>query len=146
MELLTFSLILYQSKNCGHRIDVLFMMYDVYWYCQMKKKRMIMKFFKKEWFIWNGKPNKVKNKFYDMLIREGSATTCWYQKLFHSSEGILVRKLVTGHLPNWKLILFWYRNCLFSHVQNSLFTFSIFFPSLVFDTLHHCDRSIFLVI
>jgi hypothetical protein len=23
-----------------------------YWYCQMKKKRMIMKFFKKEWFIW----------------------------------------------------------------------------------------------
>jgi hypothetical protein len=39
MELLTFSLILYQSKNCGHRIHVLFMMYDVYWYCQMKKKR-----------------------------------------------------------------------------------------------------------
>jgi Tfp pilus assembly major pilin PilA len=36
------SLILYQSKNCGHRIHVLFMMYDVYWYCQMKKKRMIM--------------------------------------------------------------------------------------------------------
>jgi hypothetical protein len=36
MELLTFSLILYQSKNCGHRIHVLFMMYDVYWYCQMK--------------------------------------------------------------------------------------------------------------
>jgi hypothetical protein len=29
MELLTFSLILYQSKNCGHRIHVLFMMYDV---------------------------------------------------------------------------------------------------------------------
>ena len=28
------------------------MMYDVYWYCQMKKKRMIMKIFKKEWFIW----------------------------------------------------------------------------------------------
>jgi hypothetical protein len=27
MELLTFSLILYQSKNCGHRILVLFMMY-----------------------------------------------------------------------------------------------------------------------
>jgi hypothetical protein len=25
MELLTFSLILYQSKNCGHRIHVLFM-------------------------------------------------------------------------------------------------------------------------
>jgi hypothetical protein len=30
MELLTFSLILYQPKNCGHRIHVLFMMYDVY--------------------------------------------------------------------------------------------------------------------
>jgi hypothetical protein len=30
MELLSFSLILYQSKNCGHRIHVLFMMYDVY--------------------------------------------------------------------------------------------------------------------
>jgi hypothetical protein len=41
-----------QSKNCGHRIHVLFMMYDVYWYCQMKKKRMIMKILKKEWFIW----------------------------------------------------------------------------------------------
>jgi hypothetical protein len=47
MELLTFSLILYQSKNCGHRIHVLFMMYDVYLYCQMKKKRMIMKILKK---------------------------------------------------------------------------------------------------
>jgi hypothetical protein len=46
------SLILYQSKNCGHRIHVLFLMYDVYWYCQKKKKRMIMKFLKKEWFIW----------------------------------------------------------------------------------------------
>ena len=49
----------YQSKNCGHRIQsvsvekhVLFMMYDLYWYCQMKKKRMIMKILKKEWFIW----------------------------------------------------------------------------------------------
>jgi hypothetical protein len=30
MELHTFSLILYQSKNCGHRIHVLFMMHDVY--------------------------------------------------------------------------------------------------------------------
>ena len=28
------------------------MMYDVYWYCQMKKKRMIIKILKKEWFIW----------------------------------------------------------------------------------------------
>jgi hypothetical protein len=27
--------ILYQSKNCGHRIHVLFMMYDVYWYCHV---------------------------------------------------------------------------------------------------------------
>ena len=35
--------ILYQSKNCGHRIHVLFMMYDVYWYCQMKKKRKFWK-------------------------------------------------------------------------------------------------------
>ena len=52
MELHTFSLILYQSKKCGHRIHVLFMMYDVYWYCQIKKKRMIMKILKKEWFIW----------------------------------------------------------------------------------------------
>ena len=52
MELHTFSPILYQSKRCGHRIHVLFMMYDVYWYCQMKKKRMIMKILKKEWFIW----------------------------------------------------------------------------------------------
>ena len=31
---------------------VVFMMYDVYWYCQMKKKRTIMKILKKEWFIW----------------------------------------------------------------------------------------------
>jgi hypothetical protein len=30
MELLTFYLILYQSKNCGHRTHELFMMYDVY--------------------------------------------------------------------------------------------------------------------
>jgi hypothetical protein len=43
---------IFDSKNCGHRIHVLFMMYDVYWYCQMKKKRMIMKILKKEWFIW----------------------------------------------------------------------------------------------
>jgi hypothetical protein len=27
-------------------------MYDVYWYCQVKKKRKIMKILKKEWFIW----------------------------------------------------------------------------------------------
>jgi hypothetical protein len=38
-------------KKYGHRIHVLFMMYDVYWYCQMKKKRMIMTILKKEWFI-----------------------------------------------------------------------------------------------
>ena len=48
MELHTFSLILYQSKKCGYRIHVLFMMYDVYLYCQMEKKRMIMKILKKE--------------------------------------------------------------------------------------------------
>ena len=36
---------------CPHFFE-LFMMYDVYWYCQMKKKRMIMKILKKEWFIW----------------------------------------------------------------------------------------------
>ena len=47
MELLTFSLILYQSKNCGHRIHILFMMYDVYWYCQMKKKEWLWKFWKR---------------------------------------------------------------------------------------------------
>jgi hypothetical protein len=41
------SLILYQSKNCGHRIDVLFMMYDVYWYCQMKKNEWLWKFWKR---------------------------------------------------------------------------------------------------
>ena len=46
MELLTLSLILYQSKNCGHRIHVLFMMYDVYWYCQMKKNEWLWKFWK----------------------------------------------------------------------------------------------------
>jgi hypothetical protein len=39
MELHTFSLILYQSKKCGHRIHVLFMMYDVYWYCQMQNAK-----------------------------------------------------------------------------------------------------------
>ena len=47
MELHTFSLIMYQSKKCGYRIHVLFMMYDVYRYCQMKKKRMNMKILKK---------------------------------------------------------------------------------------------------
>ena len=35
---------LYQSKNCGHRIHVLFMMYDVYCYCQMKKNEWLWKF------------------------------------------------------------------------------------------------------
>ena len=40
--------ILYQSKNCGHRIHVLFMMYDVYWYCQMKKNEWLWKFWKKD--------------------------------------------------------------------------------------------------
>ena len=86
-------------------------MYSHFWQCLVPEwyvsERNKKKSFK---FIWNGKPNKVKNKFYDMLIREGSATTCWYQKLFHSSEGILVRKLVTGHLPNWKLIPLKYFN------------------------------------
>jgi hypothetical protein len=37
MELLTFSLILYQSKNCGNE--------------EMKKKRMIMKILKQDLFI-----------------------------------------------------------------------------------------------
>ena len=45
--MLTFYLILYQSKNCGHRIHVLFMMYDVYWYCQMKKNEWLWKFWKR---------------------------------------------------------------------------------------------------
>ena len=45
MELPTFYLILYQSKKCGHRIHVLFMMYDVYWYCDIVKWR------KNEW-LW----------------------------------------------------------------------------------------------
>ena len=36
-----------QSKNCGHRIHVLFMMYDVYWYCQMKKNDWLWKCWKK---------------------------------------------------------------------------------------------------
>ena len=44
---ITFSLILYQSKNCGHRIHVLFMMYDVYWYCQMKKNEWLWQFWKR---------------------------------------------------------------------------------------------------
>ena len=47
MELLTFSLILYQSKKCGHRIHVLFMMYGVYWYRQMKKNEWLWKFWKR---------------------------------------------------------------------------------------------------
>ena len=47
MELLTFSLILYQSKSCGHRIHVLFMMYDVYCYCQMKKNEWLWTFWKR---------------------------------------------------------------------------------------------------
>jgi hypothetical protein len=38
--------ILCQSKNCGHRIHVLFMMYDVYWYCQRKKNEWL-------WTFWN---------------------------------------------------------------------------------------------
>ena len=40
-------LILYQSKNCGYRIHILFMMYDVYWYCQMKKNERLWKFWKR---------------------------------------------------------------------------------------------------
>ena len=31
-------------ENCGHRIHVLFMMYDVYWYCQMEKNEWLQKF------------------------------------------------------------------------------------------------------
>jgi hypothetical protein len=74
MELHTFSLILYQSKKCGHRIHVLFMMYDVYWYCQMKKKRMIMK-------ILKGNPS-VFYTFYLVYI--------WHCRI----------KLFLRHLPN----------------------------------------------
>jgi hypothetical protein len=33
--------------NCGHRIRVLFMMYGVYWYCQMKKNEWLWKFGKR---------------------------------------------------------------------------------------------------
>ena len=49
MELIQYlsSLILYQSKNCGHRIHVIFMMDDVYWYCQMKKNEWLWKFWKR---------------------------------------------------------------------------------------------------
>ena len=36
-----------KPKNCGHRIHVLFMMYDVYWYCQMKKNEWLWKFWKR---------------------------------------------------------------------------------------------------
>ena len=45
MELLTFSLILYQSKNCGHRIHVLFMMSTdiVKW----RKNEWLWKFWKR---------------------------------------------------------------------------------------------------
>jgi hypothetical protein len=54
--------ILYQSKNCGHRIHVLFMMYDVYWYCQMKKNEWLWlwKCIKSKKFtsIFNNKLNK----------------------------------------------------------------------------------------
>jgi hypothetical protein len=57
MELLTFSLILYQSKNCGHRIHVLIMMYDVYWYCQ-------------KWITCNEKPRCAPNIFPGMFWRE----------------------------------------------------------------------------
>ena len=37
------------STVFGHRIHVLFMMYqyDVYWYCQMKKNEWLWKFWKK---------------------------------------------------------------------------------------------------
>ena len=34
-------------EYCGHRIHVLFMMYDVYWYCQMKKNEWLWKFWKR---------------------------------------------------------------------------------------------------
>ena len=32
---------------CGHRIHVLFMIYAVYWYCQMKKNELLWKFWKR---------------------------------------------------------------------------------------------------
>jgi hypothetical protein len=57
----------HQSKKCGHGIHVLFMMYDVYWYCQMKKKRIIMKILKKEWFMV-GKPQCFFYTFYLVYI------------------------------------------------------------------------------
>ena len=48
----------YQSKNCGYRIHVLFMMYDVYWYCQMKKKEWL-------WKIWK------RNDLYENFEKRG---------------------------------------------------------------------------
>jgi hypothetical protein len=41
------SFLFQKPKNCGHRIHVLFMMYDVYWYCQMKKNEWLWKFWKR---------------------------------------------------------------------------------------------------
>jgi hypothetical protein len=80
MELHTFSLILYQSKNCGHRIHVLFMMYDVYWYCQMKKKRKIMKILKKEWSVRRSFPrNLAENSEAASFL--GQTTS--YKTIFH---------------------------------------------------------------
>jgi hypothetical protein len=84
--------ILYQSKKCGHRIHVLFMMYDVYWYCQMKKKRMIMKILKKEWFIWKFEKREIyfnddfscASLFEDLICWNDRYTLYIYTALFTS--------------------------------------------------------------
>jgi hypothetical protein len=71
MELLTFSLILYQSKNCGHRIHVLFMYLQ--WKTQMRS----------EYFSHNvlaGNINRWKNITADGLFRKNGTTTIWIWK------------------------------------------------------------------
>ena len=61
IELLTFSLILYQSKNCGHRIHVLFMMCHIYLLIlSNEEKRMIMKILKKKMIYMNREEGRRK--------------------------------------------------------------------------------------
>jgi hypothetical protein len=117
MELLTFSLILYQSKNCGHRIHVLFMMYDVYWYCQMKKNEWL-------WTFWK------RNDLYEHFEKRGGVekrgrrkrNTCpmrlWYKLTNHA----YMFETSHQHLIRISSFLWWYSTLL----TNVYLTYDIF--------------------
>jgi hypothetical protein len=86
------------------------MMYDIYWYCQMKKKRMIMKILKKEWFIWKLRGSFVSRSNY--IIRDGNARTGtlgflrmdYLQWKTHMRSEYFSHNDLAGNINRWKNI------------------------------------------